>query len=113
MSERFSMTATNPRSLVLVKMKHGLLCKSVELPIMAAPSSEKARGTILGMKRDYRSPALLIPIIPATLLPSLAMFASNSGMGHTSQPAGGCLGGVFSFRYDFGMIAAEAKGVLK
>jgi hypothetical protein len=107
------MTATNPRSLVLVKMKHGLLCKSVELPIMAAPSSEKAHCTILGMKRDCRSPALLIPIIPAILLPSLAIFALNLDMGHASQPTGGCLGGVFSFRYDFGMIAAEAKGVLK
>ncbi len=92
MSEKFSISTTEPRLLVSVKMKEGSLCRSVELPMMAAPSSKKARGTIFGIKRDCRSPALLMPIMPAILVPSLAMFTSRVDVDHESQSKGNCLG---------------------
>ncbi len=50
MLEKFSITTTEPRSLVSVKTKEGLLCRSVELPMMATPLSEKASGTIFWHK---------------------------------------------------------------
>ncbi len=82
--EKISITTTEPRSLVSVKTKKGLLCRSVELLMMAAPLSEKACGTIFGIKRDCRSPALLMPIMPTILVPSLAMFASRVDVDHES-----------------------------
>ena len=112
MLENFSITTTEPRLLVSVKTKEGSLCRSVELPMMAAPSSEKAHGMNFGIKRDCRSPALLMPIMPAILVPSLAMFASRVDVDHESQSVGNCLGRGCNLRYVFGM-RADAKGELK
>jgi hypothetical protein len=45
--------------------------------MMAALLLEKTHGMMTGMKRDWRSPALLMPITPAILLPSLTMYFSS------------------------------------
>jgi hypothetical protein len=79
---KFSFSTTEPRLLVSVKTKEGSPCRSVELLMIAAPLSEKARGMIFGIKRDCWSPALLMPIMPAILVPSLAMFASRVDVDH-------------------------------
>ncbi len=101
-SEISIMTATDPRSLELVKTKEGLLCKSVEFSMMAALSFEKTCETITGMKRDWRFPALLMPT-PAILLPSLGMCFYNEEIDHESQSTMGWSGGGCDFKYYFGI----------
>jgi hypothetical protein len=50
-------------------MKDGLLCELIALPIIAEESSSlaKALGIMVGMKRYWISPALLMPMIAASV----------------------------------------------
>ncbi len=66
--------------------------------MMAALLSKKAHGTIIGMERDWRSPALLMPIPPEIFLPSSAMCFLNEEIEHKSQSTIGWLGGSCDFK---------------
>ena len=58
-------------------MKDGLLCESLTLPIIveASLSPAKALGIVVGMKRFWISPALLMPMIAV----SMGKIVNNSG----------------------------------
>jgi hypothetical protein len=56
-------------------MNDGLLCESLTLPIIAEASSPaNALGMMVGVKRYWISPALLMPMIAA----SVGEIANNS-----------------------------------
>ena len=79
------------------------------MPIIAEESSSpvKALGIMVGMKRYWMSPALLIPMIAASLGEEADNSRSKSNLVHLSQSSTGWSGGGFDKTYEIGMIAGR------
>jgi hypothetical protein len=90
-------------------MKDGLLCESLTLAIIAEASSSpaKALGIMVGMKRYWISPALLMPMIAGSVGKIADNSRSNSDLVHLSQSSTDWSRGGFDTMSDFGMIAAN------
>ena len=80
------MTYTDLRSVVFVWMKDGLLWESLILPTIAkALSPAKSFLMMVGMKRYCISPALLVPVIAASVDEVAESSCTKSGLDHLSE----------------------------
>ncbi len=106
LGEGFNCTCESKIRCTSAKTREGLLFKLVELASTVVVSSQ-VFGTTVGMKMYWRSPALLMPLKPAILLPFLVMLDSSFKAGQVSQSLTDMSGGACKYKYDFGMKAAK------